>query len=493
MEEWDIEKIKEYISQFKTKKQFEADQEYNSIRDFFKGYRGGIKTWKELISGLEGVKKNRDLEYAKKYIEDNKFETYQEFKDSPEYKAISTSIYTKYGPQGWAELVSGLEKQRVPGWDLKMVDDEISKFSSYDEFKKSKKYNAIDKFIDRWQEKNPSQPGKWKEVTSKLQKSREDWTIEKIEDYLSQFTSFNEFENSKKYKAINSWVYRKREGIPFKGPEIWKNLTSKLEKGKLYKGEEKVVEVLKSLGYSDVEQHKSQKGCFSFKSTDVKCFPLWFDVYFIDEKGNEIFIEYDGVQHFEPVDYYGGELEYEERKKNDTLKNKYTKGKGLKLIRIGYKDFKNIENEIKDGLASPNQLYLSSTYPPLGWNDPKLLQTQSSESKIKRDYVLTESQLQRILEIASDEKILNSIKKYILSRFDEVEDVKFYDRDELQSPTGRRPSLTKKVVEIVFDRSKVSFVGMLHNKYEVEKALESFFDIQTKDQGSEWEITIGEK
>jgi hypothetical protein len=34
---------------------------------------------------------------------------------------------------------------------------------------------------------------------------------------------------------------------------------------------------------------------------------------------------------------------------------------------------------------------------------------------------------------------------------------------------------------------------MLHNKYEVEKALESFFDIQTKDQDSEWEITIGEK
>jgi hypothetical protein len=137
---------------------------------------------------------------------------------------------------------------------------------------------------------------------------------------------------------------------------------------------------------------------------------------------------------------------------------------------------------------------LSSTYPQLGWNDPKRkIPTQSSESKTKRDYVLTESQLQRILEIASDEKILNSIKKYILSRFDEVEDVKFYDRDELQSPTGRRPSLTKKVVEIVFDRSKVSFVGMLHNKYEVEKALESFFDIQTKDQDSEWEITIGEK
>jgi hypothetical protein len=397
MEEWNIENIKEYISQFKTRKQFEADQEYNSIRDFFKGYRGGIKTWNELISGLEGVKKNRDLEYAKKYIEDNKFETYQEFEDSPEYDAINSSIYTKYGPQGWAELVSVLEKQKE-SWTLEKAVDYISQFSSFDEFKNSKKFMKIKKFIDRWKKENPSQPEKWMEVTSKLPRTREDWTIEKIEDYLSQFTSFNEFENSEKYKAINSWVYRKREGIPFKGPEIWKDLTSKLEKGKLYKGEEKVVEVLKSLGYSDVEQNKQQKGCISFKSTDVKCFLLKFDAYFIDEKGNEIFIEYDGVQHFEPVDYYGGELRYNDQVKNDIIKNQYTKDKGLKLIRIGYKDFNNIENEIKAGLASPNQLFLSSKYPKAGWNGTM---DDIMKPNLKKEYIVTESQLKTIVESKS--------------------------------------------------------------------------------------------
>jgi hypothetical protein len=428
MEEWDIEKIKEYISQFKTRKQFEYDQEYNSIRDFFKGNRD-LKTWKELISGLEGVKKNRDLEYAKKYIEDNKFETYQEFSKSPEYDAINSSIYTKYGPQGWAELVSVLEKQRVPGWNLKMVEDYISQFSSFDEFKNSEKYIAIKKFIARWQKENPSQPGKWMEVTSKLQRNREyDWTIEKIEDYLSKFTTFNEFETSKNYKKINSWVYRQKNGS-----EIWKDITSKLEKGKLYKGEEKVVQVLNSLGYSDVEQHKSLKGCFSFKSTDVKCFPLWFDVYFIDEKGNEIFIEYDGVQHFEPVDYYGGELRYNEQVINDTLKNKYTKGKGLKLIRIGYKDFNNIENEIKAGLASPNQLFLSSNYPKAGWNDTM---DDIMKPNLKNEYIVTESQLQRIIEsqheLLSESSLMDrlkrritkeSFKKYILETQEEFPDL----------------------------------------------------------------------
>ena len=398
MEEWNIEKIKEYISQFKTRKQFENDKEYDSIRDFFKGYRGGIKTWNELISGLEGVKKNRDLEYAKKYIKDNKFETYQEFEDSPEYDAINSSIYTKYGPQGWAELVSVLEKEKE-SWTLEKAVDYISQFSSFDEFKNSKKFMKIKKFIARWQKENPSQPGKWMEVTSKLPRTREyNWTIEKIEDYLSQFTSFNEFENSEEYKAINSWVYRKREGIPFKGPEIWKDLTSKLEKGKLYKGEEKVVEVLKSLGYSDVEQNKQQKGCISFKSTDVKCFLLKFDAYFIDEKGNEIFIEYDGVQHFEPVDYYGGELRYNEQVKNDTLKNKYTKDKGVKLIRIGYLDFRTIENEIKAGLASTDQLFLSSKYPKKGWNGTM---DDIMKPNLKKEYIVTESQLKTIVESKS--------------------------------------------------------------------------------------------
>ena len=393
MEEWNIEKIKEYISQFKTRKQFENDKEYDSIRDFFRGNRD-LKTWKELISGLEGVKKNRDLEYAKKYIEDNKFQTYQEFSKSPEYDAINSSIYTKYGPQGWAELVSVLEKQKVPGWNLKMVEDYISQFSSFDEFKNSKKYMAIKKFIARWQKENPSQPGKWMELTSKLPRTREyNWTIEKIEDYLSNFTTFNEFENSKDFKKINSWVFRQKNGS-----EIWKDLTSKLEKGKLYKGEEKVVEVLNSLGYSDVKQHKSLKGCFSFKSTDVKCFPLWFDVYFIDEKGNEIFIEYDGVQHFETVDYYGGELRYNEQVINDTLKNKYTKDKGLKLIRIGYKDFNNIENEIKAGLASPNQLFLSSKYPKAGWNGTM---DDIMKPNLKKEYIVTESQLKTIVESKS--------------------------------------------------------------------------------------------
>lgn len=57
-----------------------------------------------------------------------------------------------------------------------------------------------------------------------------------------------------------------------------------------------------------------------------------------------ICIEYDGIQHFEPVEFFGGEEEYEKIKICDQLKNNYCKNNNIKLIRIPYWEFDNIEN-----------------------------------------------------------------------------------------------------------------------------------------------------
>lgn len=53
-------------------------------------------------------------------------------------------------------------------------------------------------------------------------------------------------------------------------------------------------------------------------------------------------IEYDGEQHFYPIEHWGGMIALEKQKKNDTLKNVYCKLNGIHLIRIKY----NIENYI---------------------------------------------------------------------------------------------------------------------------------------------------
>ena len=69
-----------------------------------------------------------------------------------------------------------------------------------------------------------------------------------------------------------------------------------------------------------------------------------FDFYIEDLN---IIVEFDGIQHFEPVEFFGGEESFEVIKKNDSIKNDYCEISNIKLIRISYKEFDIIENIIK--------------------------------------------------------------------------------------------------------------------------------------------------
>ena len=66
--------------------------------------------------------------------------------------------------------------------------------------------------------------------------------------------------------------------------------------------------------------------------------PLPFDFYLPDQN---ICIEYDGKQHFECVEYFGGEDEFELRKIKDEIKNEYCKKNNIRLIRIRYDEDTN--------------------------------------------------------------------------------------------------------------------------------------------------------
>lgn len=56
-------------------------------------------------------------------------------------------------------------------------------------------------------------------------------------------------------------------------------------------------------------------------------------------------IEFDGLQHFKSIEYFGGEKEFQERIKNDNMKNLYCKNNNIPLLRIRYDE--NIEEKIK--------------------------------------------------------------------------------------------------------------------------------------------------
>lgn len=61
-------------------------------------------------------------------------------------------------------------------------------------------------------------------------------------------------------------------------------------------------------------------------------------------------IEYDGKQHYERGSFRMSDEEFEEVQKRDKIKTDYCKENNIKLIRIPYWDFDNIENILKDEL-----------------------------------------------------------------------------------------------------------------------------------------------
>lgn len=63
-----------------------------------------------------------------------------------------------------------------------------------------------------------------------------------------------------------------------------------------------------------------------------------------------IIIEYNGLQHYTDIDYFGGEKRFLEQKERDTSLRQYCKEHNIKLIEISYKDYDNIEDILKKKL-----------------------------------------------------------------------------------------------------------------------------------------------
>ena len=89
-------------------------------------------------------------------------------------------------------------------------------------------------------------------------------------------------------------------------------------------GEYKVANYLDSMGYEYISQ-------YSFADSEIS--RKRFDFYI---PSVDTCIEYDGIQHFEPVFNFGGEDTFSYTKKNDEEKNEFCKKHNINLIRIPY-------------------------------------------------------------------------------------------------------------------------------------------------------------
>ena len=97
-----------------------------------------------------------------------------------------------------------------------------------------------------------------------------------------------------------------------------------------WKSEELVYKTVKKMykEYDVIYQYKP-----FFLATDKG--NMSFDIYIC---GLKIAIEYQGKQHFEPVGFFGGKVNFEKQKARDLLKAQLSRENGIKLVHINYWD-----------------------------------------------------------------------------------------------------------------------------------------------------------
>lgn len=106
------------------------------------------------------------------------------------------------------------------------------------------------------------------------------------------------------------------------------------------RGENRIKEWLKSHNIVYECQHIFKK------CKDKRVLP--FDFYLPHEN---VVIEYDGIQHFKISEFFGGIDSFEKLKLHDEIKTEYCKSHGIRLLRIPYLDYDNIETILENELV----------------------------------------------------------------------------------------------------------------------------------------------
>ena len=122
------------------------------------------------------------------------------------------------------------------------------------------------------------------------------------------------------FKIAPSQIFNQRQGCPECSKELHRS-----------KGEERILRYIE-------ENNLKYKTEYKFSKSTIQTYR--FDFYLPKEN---TLIEYDGKQHFEAVEYFGGERTFLETQRRDKIKTDFAKTENIKLIRIPYTDFNKIE------------------------------------------------------------------------------------------------------------------------------------------------------
>ena len=88
---------------------------------------------------------------------------------------------------------------------------------------------------------------------------------------------------------------------------------------------------------------------YAFQDCVMSYKPMPFDFYL--DNYNTV-VEFDGIQHFESVEFFGGDVEFSKTQKRDAFKTQYCSDHGINLIRIPYSALNQIETYL-DPILNP--------------------------------------------------------------------------------------------------------------------------------------------
>jgi hypothetical protein len=388
---WDIDSVKEYISKFDTLKDFYNDPYANEVSTWISNRRG--RTGDESLTMQNLLSELREKD-EKKLTENFKIEF-------PQYDFENVSYYTDEKHNKIIKGVSCKKKDKEGVVHGELKDIRVQQLTNYTCEKcrsewKDERYpqdikSKVQNFLNRIPEDSPLIFNK----TADGKISMEDWYLVPRSDGSHQTRLFVKNIKCKNHEnPIN--LYPNGVVADYKG-----YLEFACRDKKERRGESTMRRLLELSGYTIEKEKKIAE--YSSKGRGNRN-RLKADAYFVKEDGTVVIAEFDGQQHFEPKPNYGGEEGFEATVLNDLAKNKYCKENGIKLIRISFNDERNISSELETALSmNPmKDIYLSSKYPQMGWNDPKrTMPIQVTESKSKKEYIITESQLKTIVESKS--------------------------------------------------------------------------------------------
>lgn len=153
----------------------------------------------------------------------------------------------------------------------------------------------------------------------------------KRDDILISSTFMHSYENKLNFICKNGHNF----------DMLWRHYKngSSCPKCSKYKGEEKIIELLKEL-HINFEYQKKFDGLIGLGNKHLS-----YDFYLPQYN---LLIEYQGEQHERPIEHFGGEKQFKKQLKHDAIKKEYTVNNNINLLEIWYYEYNKIEEILKE-------------------------------------------------------------------------------------------------------------------------------------------------